>query len=198
VQGESGAFLGGESRTNSYLGCSSDECLAVLMFCPRCGTQDKLEQVFCRQCGQSLSGVRLAVQGSPVKSLEALKAGEKLIHGGGNTITVFALAALAISIISVFLTGATYNISIIINLLLGLAIGIPLTLVGRAKLKRATQLLSQTQQESGPSLPDRTPESVEQLTDLEADLYSLPAQGSVTEHTTLDLNDAGRVRNKRS
>lgn len=168
------------------------------MFCPRCGTQDEPEQGFCRQCGQSLSGVRLAVGGSPVKSLEALRDGEKLIHGGGNTLTVFTLVALVISIISVVLTGATYNISIIINLLLGLAIGLPLTLAGRAKLRRASHLLSQAQHESGPSLPDRTPGSVELLTEIKADLHGLPAQGSVTEHTTLDLKGDERARPRRS
>ena len=33
------------------------------MFCPRCSSQNRLEQKFCRSCGLSLSSVRLAVEG---------------------------------------------------------------------------------------------------------------------------------------
>jgi len=168
------------------------------MFCPKCSAQNELNQGYCRQCGQSLSGVRLALDGRPVESLAAMRAGERLIHGGCITLVVFTLIALLVSIISAILTGATYNISIIINLLLGLVIGLPLILIGRAKLRCATYLLSKAQHESGPSLPDRIPGSVAQLNDIKTDFHGFPAQGSVTEDPTLDLKRAERARPKSS
>ena len=164
------------------------------MFCPQCGIRNELNQSYCRQCGQSLSDVRLALKGSAGESLEKLKAGEKLVYSGSVTIAVFAFVALAISIISVILTGVTYNISIIINLLLGLAIGLPLFLAGKANLKRATNLLSKAEEGSSQSLPERDLRSEEQLTTaLKADLRELPAEGSVTEGTTLNLKSGEPV-----
>ena len=163
------------------------------MFCPSCGTQNELQQGYCRQCGQALSGVRLALEGSADQSLEKLKASLEWINGGSTTLVVFTLIGLAIAIIGFASNSPVFSNIAIINLLLGLAIGLPLILGGRAKLKRGARLLSKSQTESGQSTLGQTrrPDSL-LTTGLNADLHRVPTQGSVTEHTTLDLQ--GRER----
>lgn len=158
------------------------------MFCPRCGAPNETDQGFCRQCGQSLSDVRLALAGGLASSLEKLKAGEKMVHGGAVTLAVFALIGLAIAIVSLVLTGPAYNVSIIVNLALALAVGLPLVLAGRANLRRAARTLADARDGSGRASLDEAGRPTEPLpAGLEADLQRLPACGSVTEETTLEL-----------
>ena len=160
----------------------------ALMFCPRCSAQNELQQGYCRQCGQALSGVRLALEGSADQLLGKLRASEKWIRGGTNALVVFTLIALAIAFLGIALTNPALSNIAMINLLLGLVIGLPLIYLGRIKLKRAARLLSQAQAESSQAVleQDQHPESL--LTPgLDAGLRRVPAQSSVTEQTTLDL-----------
>ena len=158
------------------------------MFCPRCATQNDLAQNYCRQCGQLLSGARLDLEGGRPRSLEKLQQGERLIRNGTTVLIVFNLITLVVAIITLMLAGLAPGIlSIIVDLVLGLAIGVPMILVGKSRRRRAS-FLSEGEIDSGHSLPDRT-RQFDPLTTagLSADVKKLPAQGSVTEHTTLDL-----------
>lgn len=160
--------------------------LGSTMFCPRCATQNDLAQNYCRQCGQPLSGVRLDLEGIRRRSLE-LKKGERLIRMGTATLIVFNLITLIVALTTLTTTGLTPSIlSIIFDLVLGLGIGVPLILVGKSRYRRATFLPGEI--EPAHSLPDRT-RPLDQLTTagLGTNLDRLPEQGSVTEHTTLNL-----------
>jgi len=167
------------------------------MFCPKCATQNELEQGYCRQCGQALSSVRLALEGSADQSLEKLKAGEKWITGGSATLVVFTLIALAITFVGVALNDPTFSYIAIINFLLGAFVGLPLVYVGKAKVKRGARLLSSSQTQSNQSALHQIPQPDNRLTTgLNSDLPRLPVQGSVTEHTTLHLSGSEQVRRK--
>jgi hypothetical protein len=163
------------------------------MFCPRCGAQNELEQGYCRQCGQSLSDVRLALEGSAGQSLERLKASSKWIGIGGTTLIVQALIALSMTILGIVLVNPTLSYIAIVNLSIGLAVGLPLIYAGKSNLKRAARLLSKSQTESGHSVPEQTHRPNDLLT---TDLNKLPVPGSVTENTTFDLQRSERGPNK--
>jgi hypothetical protein len=113
---------------------------------------------------------------------------EKLIRNGTITLIVFNLITLIVAIRTIIITGLAPSIlSIMLDLVLGLAIGVPMILVGKSRHQRAS-FLSDREIEPSHSLPDRT-RQLDPLTTaaLRADLNRLPEQGSVTEHTTLDL-----------
>ena len=163
------------------------------MYCPTCGAQNELKQDYCRQCGQSLSGVRLAVQGNADQSLQKLKAGQKWVNAGAATLLAFTLIGLAIATPGVASSNpALINIAII-NLLLGSLIGLPLIYFGKASVKRAARLLSKSEVQSPHSSVDQPGQSARLLTtDLNSESLRVPVQGSVTEHTTLNLRDSPR------
>lgn len=165
------------------------------MFCPKCGTQNELNKGFCRQCGQALSGVQVALEGSADQSLQQLKAGQKWIGGGSAIVAVFSLIGLVIAILGFALNDMVFSNIALINLFLGLVVGLPLIYVGKASLKRAGRLLSKSQTKPGQSSLGEAQGSDNLLTTgLKSDRYRLPVQGSVTEHTTLELRKSERVR----
>lgn len=163
------------------------------MFCPRCATQNELEQNYCRQCGQLLSGARLDLERSWPGQLENAKRGEALIRNGTIILVVFTLIALIVAITTVIISGLTSPtiLSVIIDLLLGLAIGLPLIVVGRVKLKRERGHLPEASHQFVPSLPDPV-QQVELSTNLKADLHPPGDRDSVTDRTTLDLQNSER------
>lgn len=118
------------------------------MFCPRCAAENELQQSYCRQCGQALSDVRLALEGNAEQSLEKLRAGQKWIGGGSASLLAFTSIALVIAILGVALHDLSFGYIAFINLILGSFIGLPLVYFGKAKVKRAGLLLSKYQGES--------------------------------------------------
>src|SRR5262249_48857276 len=169
------------------------------MFCPRCSAQNELQQGYCRQCGQALSGVRLALEGSTDQSLEKLKASQRWTNGGSAILVVFTLIGLAITLLGFALSAPTLSNIALINLLLGLIIGLPLLFVGKLSLNRAVRLLSKSQTESSHSVLDQIHQANKLLTtDLKEDSHRLAVPGSVTEHTTLDLKESQSVHRKPS
>ena len=159
------------------------------MFCPVCASQNELEQAYCRQCGQALSSVRLALEGNPEQSLEKLKAGEKWISGGSATLVAFSLIAVAIAVLGIAAHDLAFGYIAFLNLILGSCIGLPLVYFGKVRLKRAARLLSKSQSEATPATLGQTRQTDDLLTTrLEADARRLHAGNSVTEHTTFDLS----------
>jgi hypothetical protein len=73
------------------------------MFCPRCATENGLEQGYCRQCGQALADVRLALDGRSTEALERLRTGGKWVNGGIAALMSFTLIAILIAISAVAL-----------------------------------------------------------------------------------------------
>lgn len=164
------------------------------MFCPRCGTQNELQQAYCRYCGQALSVVQLALEGRADQSLEKLNASREWIRAGSATLAVFTLIGLAIASIGFALNAPTLSNIALLNLLLGLIIGLPLIFVGQTSLKRAARLLSKSQTESSQAVLEQNQQPDNLLTTgLEADLHQIGVQGSVTDRTTLDLQESERT-----
>ena len=163
------------------------------MYCPTCGAQNDPKQDYCRQCGQSMSGVRLAVQGNAGQSLQKLKAGQKWVNAGAATLVAFTLIGLAIAIPGIASNNPALSNIAIINLLLGSLIGLPLIYVGKASVKRAARLLSKSEVQSLHSSADQTAQSGRLLTtDLNSEPLKVSVPGSVTEHTTLNLVESPR------
>lgn len=167
------------------------------MFCPKCGTENEAQQGYCRQCGQALSGVRLALEGNTERSLEKLKASQKWVNGSSTTLVACTMLGLAITILGFILNDPVLSNIALINLFLGLVIGLPLIFVGKASLKRGARLLSESQTETDQLRFVQNHRADKVLTTgLSADLLAVSGHGSVTEHTTLDLEVQGHVRRK--
>ncbi|HMG37487.1 MAG TPA: hypothetical protein VKM94_26520 [Blastocatellia bacterium] len=163
------------------------------MFCPRCATENGLEQGYCRQCGQALSDVRLAIDGVASESLEKLTAGTKWLNAGIATLIVFTIIGILLTILGIALGDQTFSTIGMINVLLGVLFGFPLMLIGKTDLKRANRLLSAAKPQVGHAAPKSLQRPSEFLTaGLDKNVQQPAVPGSVTEHTTLDLPERGR------
>lgn len=155
------------------------------MYCPRCNTQNEPEQAYCRHCGLSLSGVRLAIEGRAEETLSGYKKGAGAISAGAMILVVCVLIAL----LNLFLSSEPRNYGVLINLLIGLLVALPMIITGVVRVSRAGRLL--TGKDSAAHL-------IREQTDEPALLTSdtrriaplaegLSAHNSVTEQTTLKL-----------
>ena len=160
------------------------------MFCPQCATENTWDISYCRVCGQALGDVRLAVEGIPTETLEKLKAGAKWTKGGLATLVVFALIAAIISLIGIAFGHPSLGMIAVINMLLGVLVGVPLVFAGSVSTKRATRLLSMSEAKD----KNHTRKVKGSHAVLTTDLNPGPRQWiqeSVTENTTLNLRKAG-------
>lgn len=158
------------------------------MFCPRCSAQNKEEQKFCRQCGLSLSSVRLALSGKVDEATAAISKNVDRIAGGALTLSIFALVALASSFISGF--------SAAINLTLGLLIAGPMIYRGLKQAGRTIKLLDPKEQPSEkikelpvsptPEQPSNSAAALASVPDTDRMMSTLPP-ASIAEQTTLNL-----------
>ena len=150
------------------------------MFCPGCATENGSEQGFCRRCGLPLSAVRLASEGHLDEALLKLKKGSGRISAGLVVILIGLLNALVNNALdawmAAYLSGA-----------LGTAVGTPLIIKGLSQVKQARRLLNPSESVKG--LPGAA-RAGDALTG--APTRALKpggtAAGSVTEHTTLELD----------
>lgn len=153
------------------------------MFCPQCGAENGLEQKYCRRCGLHLTASRISLQGGVGNALTKHRQGEVMFAGGGVTLVIFTLAALA----NIFLDSGPF--AVLINLLLGLAIAVPLMAAGFVHMRRAGRTLN-PKDEPG-QLPGDQPDGSPTLTSAtySTDPLVLPkgTPDSVTENTTLNL-----------
>lgn len=88
------------------------------MFCPQCGTENNLEQKYCRQRGQQVTDARIAVRGGAEEALARYQKGARLLSAGSIFLIFSVLAALANSLSR----PGPRNYAVIINLLIGLII----------------------------------------------------------------------------
>ena len=153
------------------------------MFCPRCGAQNKLEQKFCRNCGQSLPAVKLALEGKVDEAASTIAKDFNTLAGGILTLIIFALIALVSTFFSGFNAG--------LNLILGLLIAGPIIYKGIKRLERSIKLIDVKTKIQEPEPNKTTTEAVENTmlppvpeTDPLA-VSQIPS--TVTEHTTLNL-----------
>ncbi len=115
------------------------------MFCPKCGAQNKIEQKFCRNCGQSLPAVRMALEGRIDAAVATMEKDFDKLSTGAVTLLIFAIIALAISFFTRF-------DSTTINLILGLLIAGPMIYRGMKRLDRSIKLLDPGHQSQEKSL----------------------------------------------
>ncbi len=136
------------------------------MFCPKCGAQNKIEQKFCRNCGQSLSAVRMALEGRIDEAIATLEKDFDRLSSGAVTLLIFAIIALAISFFSFDSTT--------INLILGLLIAGPMIYRGMKRLDRTIKLLDPNHQTQEKSLPQTDQKLLDQPHSVEAEFQKVP------------------------
>lgn len=107
------------------------------MFCPLCSTHNESQQGYCRQCGLSLGGVRLAVSGRAEEALSRYKKGGGALSGG----TIVLIVCVLIALMNFFLSSGPRNYGVLINLLIGLLVALPLIISGMVRVSRAGGLL---------------------------------------------------------
>jgi hypothetical protein len=154
------------------------------MFCPKCGTQNFIEQKYCRACGHQLAAHAAALEGKVDDVSTHLNKGSQLV-----TLGLIVVGIAKLNILANFFLRAD-NIGVIINLLILLFIAVPLISIGLVRLRQARRALT----------PKEKPDN-KAIT--EADLNQLPAAAdtdrsisisSVTEHTTLELKEPEQMR----
>lgn len=153
------------------------------MFCPKCATQNTVEQKYCRGCGHQLAGHRAALEGDYDDAMANLKKGSTFISLG---LVVGAICKL--NILASWFLGAD-KLGIIINTLVALLVAVPLITIGIIRLSAARRVLSPNDQSSGEHAGQSKQAAIESPAALETDrsIRSPGIRASVTEHTTLEL-----------
>jgi hypothetical protein len=163
------------------------------MFCPRCSAQNRLEQKFCRNCGLSLSSVRLAVEGKVDEAKAELKRSADNLGPAAWTLGFFILASLGSAFFS-------KDWGVVIKLVLGALITVGWFYKGFKQAGRALEALEVKEQEqsadsaiasTGQSISEAAPTSQAELSlpavpDTDP-IFAPPAAGSIAEHTTFEL-----------
>ena len=152
------------------------------MYCPQCGTQNEARQSYCRQCGQPLMSVQLALDGRVDEATAKFKKAEDLLAGGLLTFAIFVLAG----IISMVLAGP---VPFAISVILGFTICLPFVVTGLVRVDRLRRLLDpqkaprniSLEGSGGPVAALSAAHTTDPLDSI------LPIPGSVTEHTTFTL-----------
>ena len=162
------------------------------MFCPQCGTENNLEQKYCRQCGQPVTDARIAVRGGAEEPLAKYQKGARLLSAGSLFLLLSVLAALANSLSR----PGQRNYAVIINLLIGLIIAGPTIVTGMARLRCARRALrlkdERGQLASGHSPGEETFAASAHPTARLLEQVAMP--GSITEGTTRHLQARERKR----
>src|SRR5687767_13918436 len=155
------------------------------MFCPQCGASNERDQKFCRQCGQALTAVRLATEGRVDEALEKLKKGADSLASGAINLAIFSSFAFVVTLLSTIFD-AIQGPWPILNIVIGLAIGIPLTVRGIIRLERARKILEAEDQKkrAAGELTDRAKGSLPEAPITAPTSLSRTTPASVTEHTT--------------
>src|SRR5688572_28797902 len=150
-----------------------------VMFCPQCGDQNELNQGYCRQCGQPLRSIQLALDRRVDEAAAKFKKAEDLL---GTGLVIFFVAFVG-GLASLILSGA---IPFVFSIILGFLISFPLVLTGLVRVDRLRRLLNPQEENSETLLPPQSRPAValpEARTTNQLNL-SLGAPNSVTENTT--------------
>ena len=165
------------------------------MFCPQCGASNEREQKFCRQCGQALTAVRLATEGRVDEALEKLKKGADSLAGGAINLAIFSSFAFVVTLLATIFD-AVQGPWPILNIIIGLLIGIPLTVRGIVRLERARKILEAEDQKSraASQLANRPKAELNEAPITAPTSVPRATPASVTEHTTYDLEPPEQSR----
>ncbi len=155
------------------------------MFCPKCGTHDEAQQKFCRQCGQTLANLQLALHSQPDESVKYLEDAKKWLNGGSITLLVFTVVALTLMLTGFLIANPTLINIAIINALCGLCISLPLIFFGKHQLTHALHKLSPKLPTTNQFQPTKNDASTASLAN--ASPYPAGYESSITEQTTRNL-----------
>jgi hypothetical protein len=116
------------------------------MFCPRCATENKLEQRYCRQCGLTLPAVKLALEGDVDEAVGSLKKSKTALEWG---LIIVVLGLLNAGINAFFHAWQ----SAIFSGAVGLLVGKMLILIAMLRIWRADKLLNPPEKKVEPEAP---------------------------------------------
>ena len=155
------------------------------MFCPRCATENKKEQRYCRQCGLTLSTIQLALDGRIDEAIQKYKRSENTLDWG---FIILLIGGLNAGINSFFRAWPI----VILSGVIGFVVGITLILIGLSRMGRATKMLSPPEKKVEPDAhalnqPEHANNALPPAPITE-ELRRTPARPpSVVENTTLEL-----------
>jgi hypothetical protein len=105
------------------------------MFCPRCATENRKEQRYCRQCGLTLTSIRLALDGQVDEAIQKYKKSESTLDWGFIILLIGGLNAG----INAFLHAWPV---VIFSGVMGFVVGITLILIGLSRMGYAGKILN--------------------------------------------------------
>lgn len=105
------------------------------MFCPRCATENKLEQRYCRQCGLTLPAIRLALDGQVDEAIQKYKKSETLLDWGYILLLIGGLNAVINAFFHAWQPA-------IFSGALGFLVGMTLITIGLSRMGKANKLLN--------------------------------------------------------
>jgi hypothetical protein len=156
------------------------------MFCPKCSTENLLDQKYCRQCGLQLANVRLSLEGRLDEAAEKVKKGEESIASGLLILGIFFfIAIVSVSLAVVLGKGAFFSGAL--NLILGLIFGLPAILAGLSRIRSANRLLNPHQAKASLPGPAKPGVLLPPAPDTDPSIATLQQPDSITEHTTYEL-----------
>jgi hypothetical protein len=153
------------------------------MFCPQCAAKNEIEQSFCRQCGQPLEIVALALKGNFEEALTEWDKGYDSLVGGVATFGIFLLIATI-----VFFFGSVWSAAV--NIGLGLIISLPFIIKGIWRIESASAMLEMEKRRK--ELPSTKKSEALPPASFTTDSLIVPA--SVTEQTTRELAQSEKKR----
>ena len=155
------------------------------MFCPRCATENKQEQKYCRQCGLTLPAVRLALEGRVDEAILKYKKSETMLSWGFVVLLIGGLNAGA---------NAFFNAwqSAVFSGAFGFLAGIILIVLGLTRMGRARKILDPPEKKIEPDAPaideSRHADAALPPASITEELIQTPARPhSIVENTTISL-----------
>ena len=116
------------------------------MFCPRCATENKKEQRYCRQCGLTLTNIRLALDGRVDEAIQKYKKSETTLDWG---FVILLIGGLNAGINAFFHAWQPAIFSGVI----GFVVGITLILIGLSRMGHASKILNPAEKKIEPETP---------------------------------------------
>ena len=156
------------------------------MFCPKCGTQNRIEQKYCRSCRHELTAHVAALEGRVDDASNYLNKGSMFVAIGLIVVGIAKLNILA----NFFLRADKFGV--ILNILILLLIAVPLITFGLIRISHAKRALAPKERSGEEAITAANRDQLPVAANTDRSI-SIP---SVTEHTTLELKEPERLFKK--
>lgn len=155
------------------------------MFCPRCTTENKREQRYCRQCGLTLTAIQLALEGRVDEAIQKYKKSENMLDWG---FVILLIGGLNVGVNAFFHAW----LPAILSGVIGFVVGITLVLIGLSRMGHASKILNppdkKVEPDSLPPVQTERSNSALPAAPITEELRESPAPPpSVVENTTIRL-----------